>query len=100
MMSSLPSVRVVEAVARKEGVPSVELSPPLMTVIDPDALDALVRSGAVSTTKPIEIEFTYQGYLVRVQNDPTVAVTVRDAAEPESTTAADAPPEPRSGAEE
>ena len=78
MVSPSPSVRVVEAVAREEGVPPTELTPTLMTVIDPDALDAVFERGA----EQIEIEFEYRGYVVRVQNRPTVEVTVREARPP------------------
>ena len=94
MVSPLPSVRVVEAVAREEGVPPTELSPTLMTVIDPDALDTLFERGA----EPIEIEFEYRGYVVRVRNRPTVDVTVRDASPPVD--AANSTPEGQVEAEE
>ena len=98
MVPTPPSVRVVEAVAREESVPPTELSPTLMTAIDPDALDTLFERGAESSSEPIEIEFEYRGYVVRVRNGPTVDVTVREASPP--TDAADSAAGQRAEAEE
>lgn len=51
---------VIEAVATAEGVKPHQLTEPLYTVIDPDALDSLGhwRNGTVS--------FTFHGYRVTV----------------------------------
>jgi hypothetical protein len=83
-----PSVRVVEAVARAEGVAPTELSPQLSTVIDPDALDALAESGAGSPAAPVEIEFQYRGVTVHVSADSTVDVSVIDRGTPTADAAA------------
>ena len=76
MVSPSPSVDVVEEVARTEGVSPTELTPPLTTVVDTDALDVLVGSGDSSTVGSVEIEFEYRGHVVRVRNGPTVGVSV------------------------
>ena len=60
---------VVSAVADAEGVSPLELRP-LAEVIDPDALNTLVRSGSQDVT----IEFTYHEYCVRVDGDGRVTV--------------------------
>ncbi|RZV06048.1 hypothetical protein BDK88_4000 [Natrinema hispanicum] len=78
MVSHVTSHRVVEAVAWKEGVSPTELSPPLFSVIDPEALDTLVQEDADSNTSQVEIEFTYLDYVVQIRNDPTVSISVQD----------------------
>lgn len=78
MVSHAPSYRVVEAVAREEGVSPVELSPPLYSVVDSEALDALVQAGADSNTEQLEISFTYLDYTVQVRNGPTVSISVEE----------------------
>ncbi|ELY43276.1 HalOD1 output domain-containing protein [Natronorubrum bangense] len=77
MVSHVPSYRVVEAVAQKEGVLPTELCPPLFSVVDPEALDALVQPAADSSTGQVEIEFTYLDYVVQVQNDPRMGISVQ-----------------------
>jgi len=86
MVSYAPSYRVVEAVARKEGVPPSELSPPLFSVVDPDALDTLVRGDADSNADRVNVEFTYLDYVVRIRNDSTVNVSARDGESPTGST--------------
>lgn len=76
MDSALPSEQVVERIAQKEGVSAVELSPPLYSVVDPEALDALVLPGTDSDSDGVEIEFSYLGYSVRVECDPGLRISV------------------------
>ncbi len=93
-----PSHRVLEAVAKKEGTSPSELSPPLFSVVDPEALDALVRPGADSDAGRIAVRFTYLGYIVRVQIGSEVRISVQ-----ERTTSVDDPatvPEQRAPSEE
>jgi hypothetical protein len=59
---------IVTAVADAEGTSPLKLQP-LATVIDPDALGALVRTGEDMTA-----EFTYHGYHVCVSGDGQVTV--------------------------
>jgi hypothetical protein len=54
------SNRVVEQVAAEEGVDPTELSEPLYSVIDAEALDRLFRDSTGS------VQFTYTGYEVTV----------------------------------
>ena len=77
MVSHVPSYRVVEAVAQKEGVLPTELCPPLFSVVDPEALDALVQPDADSNTGQIEIEFTYLDYVVQVRTGPEMSISVQ-----------------------
>ncbi|TYL35934.1 hypothetical protein CV102_24985 [Natronococcus pandeyae] len=78
MVSHAPSYRVVEAVAQKEGISPSELSPPLFSVVDPDALDALVQEDVDSNTRQVEVEFTYLDYVVQIRNGPTVSISAQD----------------------
>ena len=72
------SYRVVEAVAQKEGISPSEVSPPLYSVVDPEALDALVQPETDSDTDRIEIRFTYLEYLIRVQNGSEVSISIQE----------------------
>ncbi|SFB71289.1 hypothetical protein SAMN05444422_101402 [Halobiforma haloterrestris] len=78
MESHVPSYRVIEAVARKEGVSPSELSPPLFSVVDPDALDALVQGDGDSDTSQVTVEFTYLDYVVQIREGPTVSISAQD----------------------
>ncbi|MDS0281607.1 HalOD1 output domain-containing protein [Haloarcula onubensis] len=82
MDSQCASLLVVEEVARKEGVPPAELSPPLGRVIDAEALDKLVQSVGPPMANPAEVTFEYRDYTVRVQNDAEVRVAVEEASAP------------------
>ncbi|MFP8955637.1 HalOD1 output domain-containing protein [Natrialbaceae archaeon A-CW3] len=64
---------VVTAVADAAGVSPLHL-PPLLKVIDPDALDRIVRTGSQDLT----VEFTYNSYRVRVSGDGYVTVRSLD----------------------
>lgn len=73
-----PSELIVDLIADLEGVDPVELSSPLYSVIDPDALDALFQSSnGNSTETPGYVQFEYYGYEIRVQSDNEVAILNR-----------------------
>lgn len=63
------SQRVVFAVADRTGVSAHEL-PPLYDRIDPDALNALVRSDDAD----LELSFSFAGYRVTVDTDGAIHV--------------------------
>lgn len=63
------SQRVVLAVANRADVQVTEL-PPLYDFLDPDALNAVVRSNAAD----LELSFSFAGYRVTVESDSTVQV--------------------------
>lgn len=67
-----PSEAVVERVANREGVHPLELDP-LYEVIDPSALDALVRTHEQKTSG-LQITFVYHGYEVTVTAEGVVHV--------------------------
>ncbi|WP_435345979.1 HalOD1 output domain-containing protein [Haloarchaeobius sp. HRN-SO-5] len=81
MKTDSASFLVVGEVAREEGVPPEELSPPLGTVIDAEALDRLVQSDRASPENPVEIAFEYRDYTVRVRTEAEVRVSVDDASD-------------------
>ncbi|RQG99658.1 HalOD1 output domain-containing protein [Natrarchaeobius oligotrophus] len=69
------STRVVRAVAEREGVDPVELSPPLCRAVDPQALDALVPASGDESDGGLEsVTFTYQGYTITVSGDGSITV--------------------------
>lgn len=70
------SMKVIEAIAQREGIDPVELQTPIYEVVDLDALDALTRGESESTS--VEISFTYEGYEVTVDNDRDVGITSID----------------------
>lgn len=68
---------VVDAVAAAAGVSPLQLEP-IATVIDPDALNAVFRSGRSG----VRVEFEYSGYVVSVTDGPDgtdVSVTQDDS---------------------
>jgi hypothetical protein len=79
MEAATPSARVVEAIARREGVSATELSPPLYDVIDTDALDAVASRAATQGDDAPTISFAYREYDVRVEGAETVEVRRRGA---------------------
>lgn len=70
-----PSRSIVELIADLEGVDLVELSPPLYSVIDPEALDSLFHSSGDDVTG--HVDFEYHGYQVRVRSDGEVEIASR-----------------------
>ncbi|MFB6309338.1 MAG: HalOD1 output domain-containing protein [Haloarculaceae archaeon] len=72
------SRKVVEAVARKEGVSPVEVNPPLYEVVDPDALDQFFEDSAIAGRMEGTVAFTYDGYEVSVHGDDDISVDVRE----------------------
>lgn len=66
------SVAVVEAVAAREGVDARTLDPPLDSVVDGDALDALFAASTAGTDA--FVEFVFKGYTVVVNADGDVLV--------------------------
>jgi hypothetical protein len=59
------STRVIEAVARREGISPASLQPPLYVVVDPDALDEMFRNAHDGTRVIVE----YYGYEIEVTAD-------------------------------
>lgn len=64
-----PSMAVVEAVAAAEDVAPDDLTEPLFSSVDADALDALLDAGTVQVT------FPYHGCAVTVDGNGTVDLT-------------------------
>jgi hypothetical protein len=63
-----PSRAIVEAIATREGLDATEIEPPaydpLYTVVNPEALDELFRTG---TGGNVRVVFEYEGYEVVVR---------------------------------
>lgn len=78
-----PSTAVVETVAIAADREPMALEP-LYDVIDPDALDALMRSGGTNSTNgTVTVAFALEGYEVTVRRDGAVVVRP-DGADAES----------------
>lgn len=70
------SQSVVEVIADLEGTRPTELRPTLHSVIDPEALDALVHSMTPPESGSAGlVSFIYCGYEVSVHADGEIAVT-------------------------
>ncbi|WP_247003722.1 HalOD1 output domain-containing protein [Halosolutus gelatinilyticus] len=67
------SQTVIETIAEHEGTPCAELTPPLHYAVDLEALDSLAQS-AGSDRDRLSVEFSYQGYTVRVRGDGEVTI--------------------------
>ena len=68
---------IVEVVADLEAVDPVELTPPLYSVIDSDALESLFATTDDDGPPRGHVSFRYHGYDVRVASDGTVEVLSR-----------------------
>nr|WP_170155581.1 HalOD1 output domain-containing protein [Halopiger aswanensis] len=68
------SLKVVEKVADREGVDPVDLTPPLHTVVDTEALDSLFQSTSSTERAVGKVEFQYQGYQVQVDSSGEVQI--------------------------
>ncbi|WP_226480542.1 HalOD1 output domain-containing protein [Natrinema amylolyticum] len=68
------SIRVIEAVAAREGIDPLEVSPPLHDVLDPTALDDLFEPTGASQRPNGTVSFTYRGHEIRVESDGRVAL--------------------------
>ncbi|WP_254532092.1 HalOD1 output domain-containing protein [Natrinema gelatinilyticum] len=64
------SLRVIDAIANATNTEPHELDP-LYYVVDPEALDQLFQS---DSNAPIRVEFEYDGLLVEIRSDGTVAI--------------------------
>lgn len=72
------SLAVVEEIATAKSASPAELTPPLYEVIDPEALNAVLRS---SPGDDVTVTFEYQGLEVAVSDADTVSVeTANDGA--------------------
>jgi hypothetical protein len=72
---------VVEEIARHKGVPPVRLHPPLYSVIDPDALDAVLADGpSRDDSFPLIVSFEYDGCVIHVDSTRHVEVVPADEA--------------------
>ncbi|MFC6765805.1 HalOD1 output domain-containing protein [Natrinema soli] len=68
------SIRVVEAVAARDGVDPLELSPPLHDAVDPTALDALFEPTGSGNRTAGTVSFTYRGHRVHVESDGRITL--------------------------
>ena len=65
---------IVEAVARRNGVPATQLQPRLYDVVDPEALESLLNNDSSRSQTPIEVRFEYVGSLVTARSDGTLVL--------------------------
>src|SRR6056297_652535 len=81
------SLKIIEKIAKREGVQPEELKPPIHYAIDTDALDSLYQSSD-SHKAPSKVEFRYSGYTVTVDRAGDVDVEKHAAAlEPDKSVA-------------
>ncbi|THE65894.1 hypothetical protein D8Y22_05050 [Salinadaptatus halalkaliphilus] len=76
--SSKPSVTIVERIAKRDGVDPTELTPPLYSAIDPEALDSLFSTTDGTDARSVgNVRFTYNGYEVCVQSSGEISISER-----------------------
>lgn len=76
MQQSSISYGVVNEVAQAKGVEPAELRP-LHDVIDPDALESLFDETDGARLREGHVSFSYEGFLVHIEDDGSIAVTER-----------------------
>ncbi|WP_418286692.1 HalOD1 output domain-containing protein [Halorubrum sp. DTA46] len=69
-----PGVAVLETVAELDDC-EIEALPPLLHVVDVDALDDLLRWSATADSDTVDISFRYHGYSVSMSSDGWLTVT-------------------------
>ncbi|UTF52719.1 HalOD1 output domain-containing protein [Natronosalvus rutilus] len=68
-----PSLRVIETVAKADGIAPHACNPPLNDVVDPSALDQLfMGTGPAASFK--QVSFEYRGYAITVHSDGRVTL--------------------------
>jgi hypothetical protein len=73
--SEVPTtLAITEAVAAQDGVDPMELEPQLFDVVDIDALEALLSTGATAQSE-VTVAFEWADYDVVVGSDGTLVVT-------------------------
>lgn len=65
---------LIEQIAAREDTNPVDLTPPLYSAIDPDAVNGLLDSLDTSESSA-HIEFTYLGYEIRIESDRTFDIS-------------------------
>lgn len=60
-------------VAERKGVDPIELTPPLHSVIDPDALEPLFSEGKSGF---VRVQFTYDGFDVSIEGDENAEIEI------------------------
>jgi hypothetical protein len=75
VMGEMLSTKVSTEIAAREGVDPLELDEPLYDVIDVGALERLVETAGRRDDGEFEVEFTYYGYDVVVDESGEVTVS-------------------------
>lgn len=69
------SQEIINRVADREGANPTELTPPLYSAIDPEALDSLFSTTDTGKSQaPGRLQFAYKGYEITVQSDGGVSI--------------------------
>lgn len=70
-----PSETIVRMIADREGISPTDLSPPLYSAIDPEALDSLFDGRTSQEPQPAgSICFRYCGYEIAVERDGDITI--------------------------
>lgn len=62
-------VTIIEAIAEREEVDALELSPPLFDAIDPEIVELLSNRPADDGLDGARLQFSYQGYQITLDRD-------------------------------
>ena len=72
-----PSEKIIQQIARREGVAPLELTP-LHEVVNPEALDQLFQPAGSAARMSGAVTFEYHGYEVTVHADEFVELSPRN----------------------
>lgn len=67
------TMMLVTEIAEQKGVDSTELSPPIQTTVNMDALGKLLSE---DTSEPIAVEFTYSGHQITIEKEENLRIEV------------------------
>lgn len=67
------TMTLVSEIAKREGIDPVQLTPPLNTIIDVDALENLLFGDKDGF---IEVEFTYSGHQITIEREEELQIEV------------------------
>lgn len=87
------TLKIVEKIAEREKTDPAELNPPLHTVINTEALEALYQSTPNTDRTAGTVEFEYMGYQVKVNSSGDVqigeTISFSERSEPSTQSAVD-----------
>lgn len=67
------TMMLISEIAEQEGINPGTLTPPISTIIDVDALEAIFSGG---NDGPVKVEFTYSGHEITIEGEEEIQLEV------------------------